>query len=59
MVVADKSRSLTITGDGNVIESVDGVVAIGSGGSYALAAARAFMQMDELTAIDVGETNLV
>ena len=55
MVVADKSRSLTITGDGNVIESVDGVVAIGSGGSYALAAARAFMQMDDLTAMEVGK----
>ena len=55
MVVADKTRALTITGDGNVIEAIDGVVAIGSGGSYALAAARAFMQIDDLTAMDVGE----
>lgn len=55
MVVADKTRALTITGDGNVIEAIDGVVAIGSGGSYALAAARAFMQIDDLTAMDVGK----
>lgn len=44
MIVADGLRSLTITGDGNVIEAADGLVAIGSGGSYALAAARAFME---------------
>ena len=59
MVVADRTRSLTITGDGNVIEAADGLVAIGSGGSYALAAARAFMQADEragaLSAREVAE----
>lgn len=55
MVVADKERSLTITGDGNVIEANDGVVAIGSGGGYALAAARALMQVDGLSARHVAD----
>ena len=59
MIVADGLRSLTITGDGNVIEAADGLVAIGSGGSYALAAARAFMEADQqagaLSARDVAE----
>jgi len=41
LVVADKESSLVISGTGDVIEPEDGIVAIGSGGSYALAAARA------------------
>ena len=55
MVVADRERSLTITGDGNVIEANDGVVAIGSGGGYALSAARALMQVDGLNAREVAD----
>jgi ATP-dependent HslUV protease subunit HslV len=43
MLVVDKDVSLTITGIGDVMEPVDGIIAIGSGGSYALAAARALL----------------
>ena len=43
MVVADKESSLILSGNGDVLEPKDGVMAIGSGGNYALAAARAFM----------------
>jgi ATP-dependent HslUV protease subunit HslV len=43
MLVADKSVSLTLTGTGDVLEPEHGVMAIGSGGNYALAAARALM----------------
>ncbi len=41
MLVCDKDVSLTITGNGDVLEPEDGIIAIGSGGSFALAAARA------------------
>ncbi len=46
MIVADKSISLVLTGTGDVLEPEHGVVAIGSGGNYALAAARALMDSD-------------
>ena len=46
MIVADKSVSLVLTGTGDVLEPEHGVVAIGSGGNYALAAARALMDTD-------------
>ena len=47
MLVADKSTSLVLTGTGDVLEPEDGVAAIGSGGNYALAAARALMDTDQ------------
>lgn len=43
MAVADAERSFTLTGNGDVLEPEDGVIAIGSGGNYALAAARALL----------------
>jgi ATP-dependent HslUV protease subunit HslV len=46
MLVADKSISLCITGNGDVLEPEHGVMAIGSGGNYALAAARALVDSD-------------
>jgi len=46
MLVADKSTSLVLTGNGDVLEPEYGVAAIGSGGNYALAAARALMETD-------------
>ncbi len=46
MLVADKSVSLALTGTGDVLEPEHGVMAIGSGGNYALAAARALMDTD-------------
>ena len=46
MLVADKSVSLALTGTGDVLEPEHGVMAIGSGGNYALAAARALLDTD-------------
>jgi len=52
MAVADRDRSFTLTGNGDVLEPEDGVIAIGSGGNFALAAARALMDIPGLTAED-------
>ncbi len=46
MIVADKGVSLVLTGTGDVLEPENGVTAIGSGGNYALAAARALIDTD-------------
>lgn len=46
MIVADKNVSLVLTGTGDVLEPEDGVTAIGSGGNYALSAARALLDTD-------------
>ena len=46
MLVADKSVSLALTGTGDVLEPEHGVMAIGSGGNYALAAARALIDTE-------------
>jgi ATP-dependent HslUV protease subunit HslV len=53
MAVADQDRSFTLTGNGDVLEPEDGVIGIGSGGNYALAAARALIEVPELTAEQV------
>ena len=53
MAVADKHHSYTLTGQGDVLEPEDGVIAIGSGGNFALAAARALMTVDGLEAEEV------
>jgi len=50
MIVADKDVSLVLTGTGDVLEPEDGVTAIGSGGNYALSAARALVDIDGLDA---------
>jgi len=55
LIVMDRDRSLVISGTGDVVEPDDGVVAIGSGGSYALAAARALVRHTDLTARQVVE----
>jgi ATP-dependent HslUV protease, peptidase subunit HslV len=46
MIVADKDITLVLTGNGDVLEPLDGIAAIGSGGNYALAAARALMEYE-------------
>jgi len=46
MIVADENVSLTLTGNGDVLESTDGVIGIGSGGTYAKAAAKALIDSD-------------
>lgn len=53
MVVASGQEMLIISGNGEVIEPDDGVAAIGSGGAYALAAARAMLANTELSAKDI------
>jgi ATP-dependent HslUV protease, peptidase subunit HslV len=53
LVVADRSASLLITGTGDVLEPEFGIVAIGSGGPYAQAAARALLESTQLPAADV------
>jgi ATP-dependent HslUV protease subunit HslV len=53
MAVADKERSFTLTGNGDVLEPEDGVIGIGSGGNYALAAARALMTIPDLSAEEI------
>ena len=53
LVVADNKSSFLLSGNGDVIAPDDGVIAIGSGGSYALAAARALMKHTQLSARDI------
>ena len=50
MAVADKSVSLIVSGTGDVLEPEDGIIGIGSGGNYALAAARALIDVPGLDA---------
>lgn len=50
MAVADRSTSLTLTGTGDVLEPEDGIIGIGSGGPYALAAARALIDRNDMDA---------
>ena len=56
--VADRERSLLISGNGEVIEPDDDIIAMGSGGSYALAAARALTAHSDLAAPDVVRRSL-
>lgn len=53
LAVADRQASLIITGNGDVIEPEEGIMAIGSGGSYAEAAARALLANTDLSAMDI------
>ena len=50
MAVADRNVSLILTGNGDVLEPEDGLIGIGSGGAYALSAARALIDVDGLDA---------
>jgi ATP-dependent HslUV protease subunit HslV len=53
MIVADKDKTFTLTGTGDVLEPDDGLTAIGSGGAYALAAARALLKNTKLSASEI------
>jgi ATP-dependent HslUV protease subunit HslV len=55
MAIADRESSLLISGTGDVLEPDDGIVAIGSGGNYALAAARVLVRHTELSARVIAE----
>ena len=58
LAVADKSTSLIITGNGDVIEPEDNLIAIGSGGPFAQSAARALLDNTDLQARDIVEKGL-
>jgi ATP-dependent HslUV protease, peptidase subunit HslV len=53
LILADRTQSLQITGSGDVLEPHDGIIAIGSGTPYALAAARALIDIDGLNAVTI------
>lgn len=58
MIVADKTGMLIITGVGDVLEPEDGICAIGSGGNYALAAAKALKHNTDLSAKEIAEKSM-
>ncbi len=58
LAVADPSASLIITGNGDVLEPEQGIVAIGSGGAYAHSAAKALLNNTELSAQDIVKKSL-
>ena len=58
MIVADKESIYLLSGTGDVIEPDDGVCAIGSGGNYALSAAKALLRNTDLTAAEIAKKSL-
>lgn len=58
MAVADSAVSLILTGTGDVLEPEDGLIGIGSGGAYALAAARALIEVEGLSAEDIARKSM-
>ena len=58
LLVASRDKILLISGNGDVIEPENDVLAIGSGGNYAYAAALAYMESSELSALDIAKKSL-
>ena len=58
LVAADKRHSLLLSGSGDVIQPTDGILCAGSGGGYALAAARALIAHTEMTAAEIVRKSL-
>ena len=58
MIVIDKNHTLILTGNGDVLEPEDGLAAIGSGGNFALAAAKALININQLDAYNIVEKSL-
>ncbi len=58
LLVADSSKILLISGNGDVIEPECGAIAIGSGGAYAYAAAKAYLDSSDLSAREIAERSL-
>lgn len=58
MIVVDKNISLILTGNGDVLEPEDGIAAIGSGGNYALAAARALIAVEGISAEEIVQKSM-
>ncbi|OQX92403.1 MAG: HslU--HslV peptidase proteolytic subunit [candidate division Zixibacteria bacterium 4484_95] len=59
LIVMDKKHGLVISGNGDVIEPDDGILSIGSGGAYALAAARAMLHSSKLPIKNIVEKSLL
>jgi len=59
LLVADVEKMFLISGTGDVVEPEEGVIAIGSGGTFALAAARAYLDGGELSAREIAEKSLL
>jgi ATP-dependent HslUV protease subunit HslV len=58
LAVADREHSLVLTGNGDVLEPEQGLVAIGSGGAYAQSAAKALLENTELSAAEIVKKSL-
>lgn len=58
LIVADKENIFVISGNGEIIEPDDGITAIGSGGSYALAAGKALLKFTDMSARDIAYESL-
>jgi ATP-dependent HslUV protease subunit HslV len=58
LIVCDVSATFVLSGNGDVIEPEEGIIAIGSGGSFALAAARALIENTEMSAREIAEKSL-
>ena len=58
LIVADHNTILLISGSGDIIEPDEDVIAIGSGGSYALAAAKALLKHSQLSAVEIAKESL-
>jgi ATP-dependent HslUV protease, peptidase subunit HslV len=58
MLVVDAKHTLLLTGNGDVVQPSDGVMGIGSGGNYAVAAARALVAHSELSAVEIVRKSL-
>src|SRR5690554_6176922 len=58
LAVADKTTSLIITGNGDVVQPEDDLIAIGSGGPFAQSSARALLENTDLSAVDIVEKSL-
>jgi len=59
MIVVDAKQTFLLTGNGDVIQPTDGVLAIGSGGNYAMSAAKALVQKTDLSASEIVRTSLL
>ncbi|RHY28261.1 hypothetical protein DYB32_006801 [Aphanomyces invadans] len=58
LIVTDNKQSFTLTGNGDVLQPHDGIIGIGSGGTYALAAARALIEEPHLSAEEVARRSM-
>lgn len=58
LIVADREKTLLLSGTGDVVEPDDGVIAIGSGGNYALAAARALLHHTDMDVAEVARVSM-